>query len=217
MSIDVIRKALMLRFESIPGIIPATSITSIAPGTVAVFNTSPVPHGLVDGLYVVMSGMDGTVPLVDDNYIVKVIDAYNFSLQDTATTNPIGVTIAGSAGTVTANLTSWPNAMFQSVVGVPYAKIDWVDAAPSEPTQGGGFRVELGYMQATLVYPPGIGTGAVTARAELIRSYFAKGTTLVQDGLRITIPQTPQYGSDVQEQDTYQKVIRIYHSTQIFT
>lgn len=217
MSTDIIRKALKARFEAIPAIIPPVPIVSITPGDVAIFNTGIVPHGLISGLYVVMSGLVGTVPLIEDNYEVMVIDAYNFSLQDTATNAPIGVTIAGNVGAVAANLTSWPNAVFQSVVGVPYAKIDWIDAAPSEPTQGGGFRIELGYMQVTLVYPPGIGTGALLARAELIRSYFAKGMSFKQDGLTISIPQTPQFGSDEQAQDQYSKVMRIYHSTQIFS
>ena len=217
MSVDLIRAVLKARFESIPGIIPAVAIVAITPGSVAVFNTGTVPHGLVDNLYVVMSGLVGTVPVINDNYIVIVVDAYNFSLQDSATTNPISVTIAGNVGTVTANLTSWPNVSFQAVVGVPYAKIDWIDAAPSEPTQGGGYRIEMGYMQVTLIYPAGIGTGALLARAELIRSYFAKGMSFLQGGLTVSIPQTPQLGSDIQAQDQYSKVVRVYHSTQIFS
>ena len=72
-------------------------------------------------------------------------------------------------------------------------------------------------MQVTLVYPPGIGTGALLARAELIRSYFAKGMSFRQDGLTVTILQTPQFGSQIQAQDQYTQVIRIYHSTQIFS
>lgn len=217
MSINSIRTALKAQFETIPGIIPAVSIVTITPGAVAVFNTGTVAHGLIDGLYVVISGLTGNTPAVSDNYLVVVIDDYNFSLQDVATLAAISVTIAGSGGSVLANLTSWPNAVFQAVVGVPYAKIDWIDAAPSEPTQGGGFRVEQGYMQVTLVYPSGIGTGALLARAELIRSYFAKKMSFVQDGLTVTIPQTPQFGSDSQSTEQYTKVIRIYHSTQIFS
>lgn len=217
MSIDAIRTALMTQFNSIPGIIPTVALSSITPGTPAIFNTGSTSHGLVTGIYVVISGIVGGDGDISDNYIVQVIDQYNFSLQDAATQQPISVTIAGTGGSVSANLTSWPNAMFQSVVGVPYAKVDWIDAAPSEPTQGGGYRIELGYMQVTLVYPPGIGTGALLARLELIRSYFKKGMTFVQSGLTITIPQSPQLGSFNQSQDQITQVMRIYHSTQIYS
>lgn len=216
MSINSIRTALTNRFNSIPGIIPTIALSAITAGTPGVFTTA-IPHGLISGIYVVMSAIIGNTPIVDDNYLVTVIDDYNFSLQDSATVAPISVTIAGIGGSVSANLTSWPNAIFQTVIGVPYVKIDWIDAAASEPTQGGGFKIEQGYMQATLVYPSGIGSGALVARAELIRSYFAKGLVLIQDGLRVTIPQEPQLGSDTQSHEQYTKVIRIYHSTQVFS
>ena len=72
-------------------------------------------------------------------------------------------------------------------------------------------------MQVVLCYPPGIGTGALLARAELIRSYFAKGMTFVNGGLRIQILQTPQLGSFIQAQDRVTQTLRIYHSTQIFS
>lgn len=216
MSIDSIRHALSNQWNTIPLVIAPCSITLISPGTPAIFNTGVTAHGLIQGIYVLISGIVGGSPAISDNYIVNVVDAYNFSLLDVATNVPISVTIAGTGGTVSANLTSWPNAMFQAVVGVPYAKIDWIDAAPSEPTQGGGFRIEQGYMQVTLVYPPGIGTGALLARIELIRSYFKKASTLTQDGIVVTILQSPQVGSFTQAQDQCIQILRIYWSAQIF-
>jgi hypothetical protein len=65
---------------------------------------------------------------------------------------------------------------------------------PDEPTQGGGYYREHGVFQVTLVYPVGTGVGAITARAELIRSYFKKGTTLLDSGITTTIADTPEFG-----------------------
>jgi hypothetical protein len=65
---------------------------------------------------------------------------------------------------------------------------------PDEPTQGGGYYREHGVFQVTLVYPAGVGIGAMTARAELIRSYFKKGTTLVNAGVKTIISNTPELG-----------------------
>jgi hypothetical protein len=216
MSVNLIRTALINQWNTIPGIIPTVALSLITIGTPGIFTTA-TPHGLISGIYVVMSGITGGTPAIADNYIVQVIDANNFSLLDAATQQGISVTIAGSGGSVSANLTSWPNAMFQAVVGVPYAKIDWVDAVPSEPTQGGGFRIEQGYMQVTFVYPPGIGTGALLARIELIRSYFKKAMAFSYGGITVQIMQSPQLGSFNQSQDQITQVLRIYHSTQIFS
>jgi hypothetical protein len=115
-------------------------------------------------------------------------------LQNSGTKASVAVTIPGTGGSILPNLTAYQNAAFQSATGVPYQLIHMTTFKPDEPTQGGGFYREHGVFQVTLVYPVGIGVGAIMARAELIRSFFKKGTTLISSGIKTVIPDTPEFG-----------------------
>jgi hypothetical protein len=192
MSIVAIRAAIEAQLAAVPAIIPAVAVT-VTPGSPALF-TSATPHGLVSGIPVTLPGYTGGTPALPETYIVVVLSPTTFTLQNSGTKAAIAVTIAGTGGSVLASLTAYHNSNFPVVSGVPYQLTHMITFKPDEPTQGGGYYREHGVFQVTLVYPAGVGIGAMTARAELIRSYFKKGTTLVNSGVKTIIPNTPEFG-----------------------
>jgi hypothetical protein len=192
MSIVAIRAAIETQLATVPPIIPAVFV-SVAVGNPAMFTTVG-PHNLATGIPVVLPGYTGGTPALQDTYIVVVTSPTTFTLKNAATNAPIAVTIPGTGGSVLASLTAYHNANFPVVSGVPYQLAHMITFKPDEPTQGGGYYREHGVFQVTLVYPAGVGMGAITARAELIRSYFKKGTTLVHSGIKTVISETPSIG-----------------------
>lgn len=192
MSMTAIRAALEARLATVPPIVPAVGF-SVAAGNPAVFTTA-TPHGLITGTPVVLPGYSGGTPSLPAVYLVFVLSSTTFNLQNSATKAFVAVTIPGTGGSVLANLTAPQNGSFQVVMGMPYQLIHIVTFKPDEPTQGGGYYREHGLFQVTLVYPVGVGVGAITARAELIRSYFKKGTTLSDSGVTTVIAETPEFG-----------------------
>jgi len=193
MSIVAIRAAIEAQLAAVPAIIPAVAVT-VTPGNPAVFSSGATPHGLVSGIPVTLPGYTGGTPALPETYIVVVLSPTTFTLQNSGTKAAIAVTIAGTGGSVLASLTAYHNSNFPVVSGVPYQLTHMITFKPDEPTQGGGYYREHGVFQVTLVYPAGVGIGAMTARAELIRSYFKKGTTLVNSGVKTIIPNTPEFG-----------------------
>lgn len=67
--------------------------------------------------------------------------------------------------------------------------------SPDDPTFPVGYHRENIQFQVFICDPSGIGTASAIARAELIRTNFAKGTSLVEGPTRIYILRTPQIGS----------------------
>jgi hypothetical protein len=215
MSIVLIRAALEAKLATVPPIVPALAFT-VAVGNPAVFTTA-TPHGLVTGTPVTLPGYTGGTPALAGAYLVVVQSPTTFNLQNSATKAFIAVTIPGTAGSVLANLTAYQNAVFQSATGVPYQLIHMTTFKPDEPTQGGGYYREHGVFQVTLVYPVGVGIGAITARAELIRSFFKKGTTLVNGGITTVIPDTPEFGYLQGSSDDISLPVKIGFRADIYT
>lgn len=192
MSIVAIRAAIEAQLRTVPSILPAVAFT-VAVGNPAVFTTA-APHGLTTGTPATLPGYTGGTPALAGNYLVFVLSPTTFNLQNSATKAFLAVTIPGNGGSVLANLTAYQNASYQVVSGVPYQLVHMTTFKPDEPTQGSGYYREHGVFQVTLVYPVGVGVGAITARAELIRSFFKKGTMLIDSGVKVTIPETPEFG-----------------------
>lgn len=215
MSNVVIRSILDTHFASIAPIIAASSIQSVVPGTVALFKTS-APHQLKSGLVVAIEGHTGSTPAITGLYEIVVVDSTTFSLKNSATGAAIGVTIAGNGGSVSASLTVTPNSAFQGVVGVPYQEVSVMFAQPYEPTQGGGYRKEVGIYQVTLVYPTNIGTGAIGSRADLIKASFKKGLSLSKNGIKLTIPRTPRLDPEYGRPEVWCQPISIPFEAEVF-
>lgn len=192
MSMVAIRAALVAQLATVPAIVPAVAFT-VAVGAPAVF-TCATPHGLVTGVPVALPGYTGGTPALGGEYIVHVLTDKTFNLQSSTTKAFLAVTIPGNGGSVSAKLTADQNTSYPVVAGVPYQLLHMVPFKPDEPTQGGGFYFEHGVFQVTLVYPVGVGTGALLARAELVRSFFKKGMTFTNSGVKTMIVDTPEFG-----------------------
>ena len=67
--------------------------------------------------------------------------------------------------------------------------------SPEDPTLGKGYYRERAQFQMFVSIPQGKGTGEALSRAELIRSNFQKGTTFTENGVVISILETPHIGS----------------------
>ena len=215
MSINAIRAALETQLATVPPIVPAVAFT-VAVGAPAVF-TSATPHGLLTGTPVNLPGYTGGTPALPGNYLVVVLSPTTFNLQNSATKALVAVTIPGSGGSVLASLTAYPNASYQVVSGVPYQRIHLVTFKPDEPTQGGGYYREHGVFQVTLVYPVGVGVGAIHARAELIRSYFKKGSTFANAGVTTVIEDTPELGYLQGSTDNISLPVKIGYRADIYS
>ena len=216
MSLVKIYAALKAQLQTVPAIVPNAALASVATGASAVFTTTAA-HGLVTGMSVRLPGYTAGNPLLDGVYLVVVTGTTTFYLQNSATKNPITVIIPGSGGSVSANLTGERNSLYQPVIGVPYQLVDLVSFKPEEPTQGGGFYQEHGVFQVTLVYPVGIGLGAILARAELIRGYFKKGSSYSLGGVTVLIPETPQFGGSIPTEESIALPVKIGYLANIFS
>lgn len=218
MSIVKIRSALELALDAMPGIIPAANIVSS--NTSGVINSPG--HGLVSSLSVKISGHTGSVPSINGSYLVNVIDANNFTLQSTVNQAIISLSVGGTGGTVKANLTAWENMSFQTTAGVPFQEPYLLVARPDNPTFGSPFHRERGIFQINLLYPQQIGTGAVSLRAELIRSTFSRGSTFSNSGIDVIIDSTPEIAtalmtSGAQNDDRWMLPVKISWYSNIFS
>ena len=215
MSMIAIRAALEAQLATVPVLLPAVAFTVVA-GSPAVFTTAG-PHGLVTGLPVALPGYTGGTPALTGAYLVVVLSPTTFNLQNSATKALLAVTIAGNGGSVLASLTAFQNASYQVVQGVPYQLIFMTPFKPDEPTQGGGYYREHGVFQVTLVYPVGVGVGAIMARAELIRSFFKKGLTLISGSVKVIIIDTPSFGYTQGSSDSIELPVKISYMADIYT
>lgn len=66
---------------------------------------------------------------------------------------------------------------------------------PEDPVFGKGYYRERCQFQVFVSSNQGSGTGTALARAELVRNWFQKGTSLLEGGVQISILETPHVGS----------------------
>jgi hypothetical protein len=97
-------------------------------------------------------------------------------------------TITPALATVYENVAATP------VQGTPFQRATLMPAQPDNPTFEPGFYVEQGVFHVLLCYPLGKGSAEAMARAELIRTNFPRGLSLVKDGVITIIERTPEIG-----------------------
>ena len=216
MSTVAIRQALENALNAIAGIVPSVAITASTTGTSATFTTT-TPHGLTSGISITIAGHAGSTPSLNGIYSVVVTGASTFTLQHNVTKAAIASTVAGTGGTVVANLTAWENVAFAPVPLVPWQAVNFLFARPENPTFGGTHRREIGYMQVTLYYPIQRGTVVVMTRAELIRSTFPRGSSFVKSGITVNVPGTPEIVPGMVIDESYVVPIKIPYWADIFS
>ena len=98
--------------------------------------------------------------------------------------------------------TAWENAPYTPIAGTPYQAV-YLLPTVENPTMGDGFYRELGIFQISLFYPLQAGPGAAAARAELIRTSFKRGTSMVSGTVTVRIGNTPEIGQGRIEGDRW--------------
>lgn len=117
---------------------------------------------------------------------------------------------------MTALSTARDNVDFTPTVGIPYQDVTLLPASPNNDTQGASHYKELGLFQVLLCYPKGAGAGLARARAELTKTHFKRGTTMLESGLRIVVMQTPTISPAFIDGDRYKVPISIFYQADIF-
>lgn len=107
--------------------------------------------------------------------------------------------------------TAWENASFTPVSGTPYQQVHLLLAEPENIEFGARYR-EIGYMQVKLMYPLKNGTATAAARAQSLRTTFARGNTFTSGGINVMIHHTPEIQPGTVEDDRYaiNVIIRFY-------
>lgn len=112
--------------------------------------------------------------------------------------------------------TVWQNNPYTPITGTPYQKVFLLTADPANPEWGAGYQ-ERGIFQVTLMYPLMMGPATAEARAELIRSIFARGNSFVSGSVTVTIERTPHIGQGMVDSDRWAVPVKIRFFTNILT
>lgn len=107
-------------------------------------------------------------------------------------------------GMAPALSTAWQNVPFTPVTGTPYQRATLLLAEPDNREFGASFQ-EQGFLQVDLCYPQSVGSNAVEARAELLRTTFKRGTTIGS----LMITATPEIKPAYNDGDRYVVPVRI--------
>lgn len=113
-------------------------------------------------------------------------------------------------GMTPALSTAWQNVPFTPVTGTPYQRATLLLAEPDNREFGASFQ-EQGFLQVDLCYPQSVGSNAVEARAELLRTTFKRGTTIGS----LMITATPEIKPAYNDGDRYVLPVRIRFHTYI--
>jgi hypothetical protein len=105
---------------------------------------------------------------------------------------------------------AWQNVPFTPVTGTPYQRATLLLAEPDNREFGASFQ-EQGFLQVDLCYPQSVGSNAVEARAELLRTTFKRGTTIGS----LMITATPEIKPAYNDGDRYVVPVRIRFNTYI--
>lgn len=86
--------------------------------------------------------------------------------------------------------TSWQNVPFTPIVGTAYQRAAILPLAPDNRVMGQHFYFEQVIFQVVLCYPENTGSNAAMTRAEALRAWFKRGTSLV-GAYTVIIKDTP--------------------------
>lgn len=210
MSLTKIRGAIETALNNMPGIIPAVNIVSSVNGLF----TTDIAHNLVTNLNVTIVGH--SVSALNGNFLCTVTGANSFKLAQLISGVAIVIGVSGSGGTVTANLTAWEGIDFSMKSRIPYQKVNLLPLNPDNATMGSNYYREEGIYQITLIYPIQSGPGLVTARAELIRETFPRGSSFSNNGVTVNISKTPAILAPYIYEENISVVVRIQYWANIF-
>lgn len=112
---------------------------------------------------------------------------------------------------------AYENKKFTPKNGVPYQEARMIPATPDNASQGTKHYIEVGIFQVLLKYPNGGGSATAQARAEAIRTWFKRGTTVTHGSINTIVTRTPAKAQAIVEGDRYVIPISIQYQADIFT
>lgn len=104
--------------------------------------------------------------------------------------------------------TQWENRTYTPVAGIPYQKVDLMFAEPLNAETGGQYQ-EQGYLQVSLRYPLGAGSGGALTQAQAVRDWFPKNLPMIADGLTVNVSHIPSISSATIDGDRYCVLVKI--------
>ena len=104
--------------------------------------------------------------------------------------------------------TAWENTPYTPILNTPYQRCWLLFGTPDNSEYGANFQ-ENGILQIDLYYPQTSGCAASDARFELIRTAFARGTTLTNGGVNVIIMSTPELRPAYNDGDRFIRPVRI--------
>lgn len=87
--------------------------------------------------------------------------------------------------------TAYENKSYTPTTGTPFQRVNLLPASPDNQTLSPDYHLELGLFQVTLCYPKNAGPNDAQARAEAVKTHFARGLSLTEGALTIIITRTP--------------------------
>jgi hypothetical protein len=97
--------------------------------------------------------------------------------------------------------TCWENTKYAPVVGTPY-QIVYIKEAPENPSWDTATRWN-GILYVRLMYPQSAGTNAITTRAGLLLTAFARTTSHTKDTVTCIIYETPEFNTEGNDGDRF--------------
>lgn len=111
--------------------------------------------------------------------------------------------------------TAYENVTFTPVTGTAYQRANMLPAQPDNQTISASYYRAVGIFQVSLCYPIGTGANAAQARAELTKTHFKRGTTMLESGLTVIVTQTPTIAAGFVDGDRYIVPVTIFYSCDI--
>lgn len=184
--------------------VPTILSSSIAASTVI---TTSTPHLLATGLYVNIAGHTGSTPAISGTFKVTVLSSVTFSI-------PLAVSVGGTGGAATAQLSAWENIDFAPLTGIPYQAGQLIPSQPWNLEYGAAF-LDTGIYQINLAYPAQVGANAAETRARLIQTTFKRGASFTANGTTLIITRTPFIMPGYPSPGCWVLPVRIYYQAQV--
>ena len=112
--------------------------------------------------------------------------------------------------------TAYENAPYTPVPGTPYQAV-YLLPTVENPTMGDSYYREVGIFQISLFYPLLTGPAAAAARAQLIRTAFKRGTSMISGGITTTITRTPEISQGRVDGDRWHVPVKLQWHANITT
>lgn len=112
--------------------------------------------------------------------------------------------------------TAYENAEFTPVANQVYLRVQFQIQNPDDPVRGDKYYRERIQLQVFICDLLNKGTASAIDTAETIRTLFAKGTFITQDGYRISVLSTPSIKGSVKTQDRLVVPLMIDLTTEVY-